>query len=267
MGLYVVASAKGSPGVTTTAVVLAGAWPVEPVLADLDPAGGDVALRYRDEAGAPLDPERGLLSLGAAVRRGSGETLLADHVQRVSGGLEVLTGVSSPSQVQGLGPAWLHLARLLGAAPERDVIADCGRLMPGSATVPVLQNADAVLLVARPTVEGLAHLRERLHSFSEVLQFGTYEAVPVGVALVTSYRDGRVVGDVQSILDRSRLPVTVLGILAEDEKAADAIRTGDGGRARKSLLVRSGAEVAERLHRLGRPRPQSQSQSVEWGVA
>jgi MinD-like ATPase involved in chromosome partitioning or flagellar assembly len=266
MGLYVIASAKGSPGVTTTSVVLAGAWPVEPVLADLDPAGGDVALRYRDEAGAPLDPDRGLLSLGAGVRRGSGEALLTDHVQRVSGGLQVLTGVTSPSQVQGLGPAWLHLARLLRSDPEgRDVIADCGRLMPGSATVPVLQNADAVLMVARPTVEGLAHLRERLHSFADVLQFGQYEAVPVGVALVASYRDGRVAGDVQSILERSRLPVSVLGIIAEDEKAAEAIRVGDGHRARKSLLVRSGAEVAERLHRLGRPAPTPQN--AEWGVA
>lgn len=263
MGLYVVASAKGSPGVTTTAVVLAGAWPAEPVLADLDPAGGDVALRYRDEAGVPLDPDKGLLSLGAAVRRGSSEVQLSDHVQRVSGGLEVLAGVSSPSQVQGLGPAWLHLARAMKIVPERDVIADCGRLMPGSATIPVLQHADAVLMIARPTVEGLSHLRERLHSFSETLQFGTYEAVPVGVALVTSYRDSRVVGDVQAILDRARLPVTVLGILAEDEKAAEAIRVGDGRRARKSLLLRSGADVADRLHRLAR----QQTQNAEWDVA
>lgn len=263
MGLYVIASAKGSPGVTTTAVALAGAWPVEPVLADLDPAGGDVALRYRDEAGVPLDPDRGLLSLGAAVRRGSSDVRLSDHVQRVSGGLEVLAGVSSPSQVQGLGPAWLHLARAMRVVPDRDVIADCGRLMPGSATLPVLQHADAVLMLARPTIEGLSHLRERLHSFSETLQFGTYEAVPVGVALVTPYRDSGVVGEVQAILDRSRLPVSVLGILAEDEKAAEAIRVGDGRRARKSLLLRSAADVAERLHRLTRP----QTQNAEWGVA
>jgi cellulose biosynthesis protein BcsQ len=265
VGLYVVASAKGSPGVTTSAVVLAGAWPVEPVLADLDPAGGDVALRYRDGAGVPLDPDRGLLSLGAAVRRGNSEVRLADHVQQVSGGLEVLAGVTSPSQVQGLGPAWLHLARAMRVVPDRDVIADCGRLMPGSATVPVLQHADAVLMLARPTLEGLSHLRERLHSLAETLQFGTHEAVPVGVALVTSYRDGRVVGDLQAILDRSRLPVTVLGILAEDEKAAEAIRVGDGRRAAKSLLLRSGAAVAERLYRLARP--VSQSETGEWGVA
>lgn len=264
MGLYVLAAAKGSPGVTTTAVALAGGWQGDPILADLDPAGGDIALRYRDQAGVPLDPDRGLLSLGAAVRRGSTEVQLADHVQMLSGGLEVLVGVVSPSQVQGLGPAWQHLARSLRGVPGRDVIADCGRLMPGSATVPVLQNADALLLIARPTVEGLSHLRERIRGFSEVLQLGTYDAVPVGVALVTSYRDSRVVGEVQAILDRARLPAWVLGILAEDEKAAEAIRTGDGRKARSSLLLRSAADIAERLRKLG---TQSAKATEDWGVA
>jgi MinD-like ATPase involved in chromosome partitioning or flagellar assembly len=264
MGLYVVAAAKGSPGVTTASVALAGAWQGDPILADLDPAGGDIALRYRDQAGVPLDPDRGLLSLGAAVRRGSTEVQLADHVQMLSGGLEVLVGVTSPSQVQGLGPAWQHLARSLRSVPGRDVIADCGRLMPGSATVPVLQNADALLLVARPTVEGLSHLRERIRGFSEVLQLGTYDAVPVGVALVTSYRDSRVVGEVQGILDRARLPAWVLGILADDDKAAEAVRTGDGRKARSSLLLRSAAGIAERLRKLG---TQSAKATEDWGVA
>jgi MinD-like ATPase involved in chromosome partitioning or flagellar assembly len=265
MGLYVLAAAKGSPGVTTTAVVLAGAWQGDPILADLDPAGGDIALRYRDQAGVPLDPDRGLLSLGAAVRRGSTEVQLSDHVQMLSGGLEVLVGVTSPSQVQGLGPAWQHLARSLRAVPGRDVIADCGRLMPGSATVPVLQNADAVLLIARPTVEGLSHLRERIRGFSEVLQLGTYDAVPVGVALITSYRDARVAGEVQGILDRARLPAGVLGLIAEDQKAAEAIRIGDGRRARQSLLLRSAADVADRLRKLGTQR--ARAATGEWGVA
>ncbi|HEY0474119.1 MAG TPA: hypothetical protein VGD34_20760 [Kribbella sp.] len=264
MGLYALAAAKGSPGVTTAAVALAGAWQGDPILADLDPAGGDIALRYRDQAGVPLDPDRGLLSLGAAVRRGSTEVQLADHVQMLSGGLEVLAGVTSPSQVQGLGPAWQHLARSLRSVPGRDVIADCGRLMPGSATVPVLQNADALLLIARPTVEGLSHLRERIRGFSEVLQLGTYDATPVGVALVASYRDARVVGEVQGILDRARLPAWVLGILDDDEKAAEAIRTGDGRRAGRSLLLRSAADIADRLRKLG---TQSAKATEDWGVA
>ncbi|GAA0608783.1 hypothetical protein HPO96_30855 [Kribbella sandramycini] len=264
MGLFVLAAAKGSPGVTTAAVALAGAWPGDPILADLDPAGGDIALRYRDQAGVPLDSERGLLSLGAAVRRGSTEVQLADHVQMLSGGLEVLVGVTSPSQVQGLGPAWQHLARLFRSVPGRDVIADCGRLMPGSATVPVLQNADALLLIARPTVEGLSHLREWIRGFSEVLRLGTYDAVPVGVALIASYRDTHVVGEVQAILDRARLQATVLGVLAEDVKAAAAIRAGAGRKARASLLVRSAADLTERLRRIAL---QNAKAAESWGVA
>lgn len=247
MGLYVLAAAKGSPGVTTSSVLLASIWPGEPILADLDTAGGDIALRYRDNSGAPLDPDHGLLSLGAAVRRGVAEVQLSDHVQRISGGLEVLAGVTSPDQVQGLGPTWQHLARSLRSVPGRDVIADCGRLTPGAATIPVLQSADAILMLARPTLEGLSHLRELIRGLAELLQLGGYDAVPVGVALIASYRDSRTPAEVQSILDQAGLRASVLGILAEDDKAATAIRTGDARRVRNSLLTRSGAEIRDRL--------------------
>ncbi|WP_432887917.1 hypothetical protein ACQPYH_06300 [Kribbella sp. CA-245084] len=247
MGLYVLAAAKGSPGVTTSSVVLASIWPGEPILADLDPAGGDIALRYRDSSGVPLDPDRGLLSLGAAVRRGVAEVQLSDHVQQIAGGLEVLTGVISPDQVQGLGPTWQHLARSLRSVPDRDVIADCGRLTPGAATIPVLQSADAVLMLARPTLEGLSHLRELIRGLAELLQLGGYDAVPVGVALIASYRDSRTPAEVQSILDQAGLRASVLGILADDAKAATAVRTGDSGRVRNSLLTRSAAEIRDRL--------------------
>lgn len=252
MGLYVVAAAKGSPGVTTSSVLLASIWPGEPILADLDPAGGDIALRYRDSSGVPLDPDRGLLSLGAAVRRGIAEAQLTDHVQRIAGGLDVLTGVSSPDQVQGLGPTWQHLARSLRSVPGRDVIADCGRLAPGAATVPVLQSADAILMLARPTLEGLSHLRELIRGLAELLQLGGYDAVPVGIALIASYRDARTPGEVQSIMDQAGLRASVLGILAEDDKAAAAIRTGDSRRVRNSLLTRSAADIGDRLRAIRR---------------
>lgn len=264
MGLFVLAAAKGSPGVTTSAVVLAGVWPGDPILADLDPAGGDIALRYRDATGAPLDPDRGLLSLGAAVRRGNTEVLVTDHVQQISGGLDVLVGVSSPSQVQGLGPTWQHLAGALRSVPGRDVIADCGRLMPGSATVPVLQNADAVLMIARPTLEGLSHLRERIR---EVMQLGSY--VPVGVALIASYRERRTIPDVQAVLDQAGLPARVLGVFAEDEKAAYAVQIGDSRRARQSLLLRSATSITDGLRALTamRSAPAVVPQEQAWGVS
>jgi MinD-like ATPase involved in chromosome partitioning or flagellar assembly len=108
--LVAFASAKGSPGVTTTAAALGSVWPADVVVADMDPAGGDLALRLRAPQERPLDPERGLLSLAAAARRGLEPGEIAAHTQTTDGGLDVLTGVSSPEQVTGIGPVWPAVA-------------------------------------------------------------------------------------------------------------------------------------------------------------
>ena len=65
MSLVALVSAKGSPGVTTTALALAGTWPENRrvLLAELDPAGGDLAPRF----GLHADP--GVVQLGSAFRR------------------------------------------------------------------------------------------------------------------------------------------------------------------------------------------------------
>lgn len=69
MGLLAVASAKGSPGVTTAAMLIGGLWPRPSVVVECDPAGGDIATRMPSVTGDPLDPQLGLLSLVAAGRR------------------------------------------------------------------------------------------------------------------------------------------------------------------------------------------------------
>src|SRR5687768_10756897 len=165
MTLVVVASAKGAPGVTTATVALAALTPGA-IVADLDPDGGDIALRYRREDDTPLDPDVGLLSLAASLRRDHTEAVsqtesVDEHLQVTAGGLDVLLGVSGPEQAVGLGPLWAPLARAL-AGTGRTVFADCGRLGPASPAMPVLMQADAVLLLARAELEELAHLRERL---------------------------------------------------------------------------------------------------------
>ena len=65
MPLIVVASDKGSPGVTTTAITLAAVWPRRALLAELDPSGGDpgdhAELPDVGQGGARLAfPDRGL---------------------------------------------------------------------------------------------------------------------------------------------------------------------------------------------------------------
>ena len=249
MALYALASAKGAPGTTVTALALAAVWPTDPVVADMDPAGSDLTWWCRTPQGDPLDVNRGLLSLGAGVRRGADEVDLDEHLQDVDGGIRVLAGVASPGQVAGLGAAWSAIPSVYSRY-RSDVIADCGRIVPGSASLPVLQRADAVLFVVRPTVEGMAHLRERLLSLREVLETGA-GSVPVGVAVVTSYRDTRSAPDLQQLLDSHGLRARVLGVIAQDDRAADSLRGVRWTRGvRTSLLFRSAAEVAGGLQTL-----------------
>jgi cellulose biosynthesis protein BcsQ len=249
MALYALASAKGSPGTTIAAMALATVWPTDPVLADLDPSGGDLTWRCRTPDGEPLATDRGLLSLGASVRRGAHEAVLEEHLQLISGGVEVLAGVDSASQVAGLGAAWGQLSTVFKSY-HADVLADCGRVVPGSASLPLLQKADAVLFVVRPGIEGVAHLRDRLKSLRTTIDIGGIDGPPVGIAAVTSYRDTRSVPDLQQLLDSERLDVSVLGVLADDPKAADALRGVGYARSSRSLLIRSAADLSGRLAEL-----------------
>ena len=70
MALITVASAKGSPGVTTTSLAMGALWPRQVLVAECDAAGADIPLRMSAEDGGVLDAERGLLSLAAAGRKG-----------------------------------------------------------------------------------------------------------------------------------------------------------------------------------------------------
>lgn len=254
MGLYAVCSAKGSPGISTASVALGMAWAGPAVVADLDPAGGDLSLRYRDREGRPLDPDRGLMSLAAAVRRGSEGADVQDHLQAAGGRLPLLVGVTRPEQVTALGTSWQHVARSLATMPGYDVLADCGRVLPGSATMPVLTQADAILILTRPTMEELYHLRERLRGLTEIMRLRDLDAVPVGVAVLAGDRDRASVPDVQQVIAAAGLPATVLGAFALDPKSASALRYGLDVSTRKSLLLRSAAALGESLRKLAATR-------------
>ena len=246
MSVISLASAKGSPGATMTGLALASQWPTPTTLADVDPAGGDLVWRARGVSGGPLDPDRGLMTLAAAARRGASETTLADHVQQTSLGVPVLLGVPSPEQLSGLGGVWTQLTDIL-AAHETDVVVDCGRVSAGSPALSVLLKADAVLFVARPDLEGTAHLRQLLHTLSGPLRLNEWGGPPVGVALTTSYRDTAVVGDLQRLLDSEGLSARVLGIVADDPKGAAILSSTRAGSVSKTLLGRSANDLARQL--------------------
>ena len=249
MALIAFASAKGSPGVSVSVAGLAHLWPTRAVVADLDPAGGDTGLRYRTDNGDPLNPSTGLLSLGAAVRSGQA-ALLEDHLQTTAGGMRTLVGVTTPGQVLGLGPAWQHIAATLRRSNEYDVLADCGRLTPGSPAMAIVDQADAVVLIGRGELEDIAHLRERLRGLQGSLHLGSIDATPTGIALVAPASESRGLADAEQLLASAGLPVRGLGIIAKDPKAADALRTESGRNIRRSVLVRSLYDLAGRINDL-----------------
>ena len=236
MALLALASTKGSPGVSTLALALAGLLPWPSLVADLDPAGSDLALRLPAADGRPLDPDLGLLSLGAAVRRGG--VNVADHVQQLSGGLPVLVGMSTPEQGSGLGPVWAHVAAALAAHPGT-VVADCGRIGSGPVTLPVLAAADAVLLVARAATDQLGHLRERVRALHEEIRRTTGTGPNLGVVLIAPERTRRAGPDVQRLLDAAGLPARVVGVVADDPRGAGVLYGTARGAAGRTTLIRS----------------------------
>ena len=113
--------------------------------------------------------------------------------------------------------------------------------------MPVFTGADVVVLVTRPDISGTAHLRERLRSLRTSLGIGGPGGKPVGIVVRTPYRDTRSAADLQQLLDAERMGVTVLGIVAEEPKAAKIISGERVGQLRKTLLGRSAAQLAQRL--------------------
>lgn len=149
MALIVLAADKGAPGVTTAAVAIAAVWPRPVMLAECDPAGGDLVYRLPAEDGGMLNPARGLLSLAATARRGLRAEQVWEHTQRLVGGLDVLAGLAGAEQARGLTWLWSPLGRafagLPGGVPGGDV-----RQTDGAETPPAGPSGSGAWAVAGP---------------------------------------------------------------------------------------------------------------------
>jgi hypothetical protein len=162
MALIAVLSGKGSPGTTVTALACTLAWSRRTILAECDPAGGDIAAGYLREV--PLG-ERGLAQLTASAHRQRlAQDLWAQLVDLDPGHGSAMTrlllpGLSDPAQAAGVAPGWEHLAQLFhsleAGTPGYEVIADCGRLTTAYPPKPIVASADVVLLVLRLTLPSI----------------------------------------------------------------------------------------------------------------
>jgi Mrp family chromosome partitioning ATPase len=245
MPLVALASMKASPGVTTTALALAAAWPVRPrrrLLIEADPSGGDLG----PWLGVP--PVPGLTSLAAAARHDHRQGLIWQHAQELAGGLHV---VVAPT---GAGQAAVCLATLAGTgvlAPftrgPAVAVADCGRLDPGSPAMDVAAQATVTLLLVRPQVSELSHLAPRI---TELINAG----LRLGVLLAPAGRrpPAEAVYGAREIAATLRIPVHA-SLPGDIRTAAGLIASRGALPAGKPPLAQAAAGLAAVLDADTRP--------------
>ncbi|HET6953761.1 MAG TPA: hypothetical protein VFI47_25525, partial [Acidimicrobiales bacterium] len=238
MGTIAFASAKGSPGVTTTVAALAATWPRERNLhvVELDPSGGDLVVRF------DLTLEPGLVTLAAAGRRDLDADLYLAHTQELPGdgsddAAPVRRVLPAPVAAEQAGVALTALrgsmVRVLGSL-DGDVLIDCGRLDPTSPAVDVATGADLLVMVARPVVAEVHHLAARLASLR-----------PRALSLLLVGDRPYSVSDVATAVG-----ATPLGTLPADDRAASVLTVGHPNALRmlrRSRLLRDARAVAEGL--------------------
>jgi hypothetical protein len=243
MAYVAFASAKASPGVTTSVTALAATWPRDRdlVVAELDPAGGDLGVRF------DLATEPGLVTLAAAGRRELDRSTFVGHTQALPFAAPTTTDGDPRAGVRRVlvGPvaadqAGAALAALRGALPGvlsslgADALVDCGRLDPNSVAHDIVTEADLLVVVARPVVAEVHHLAARLAA----LRPRSQSLLLVGDRPYSVAEVAEAVG------------ASPLGTLPLDERAATALGVGrpSGPRAlRRSRLLREARALAEGL--------------------
>jgi len=157
MALIVLTSANGSPGVTTSALGLALAWPRPTVLVDADPTGS-LAIPAGYFRGGQLPTDLTVVDLAMSHRQGT----LADDLPRMlmpipSSNVQFLCGPRRHNQARSLDNLWEPLAGAFKALERngQDVIVDAGRLGLEGSPLKLLAAADLALLVTRSTLPAL----------------------------------------------------------------------------------------------------------------
>ena len=159
----VITSGKAAPGVSTASWALALSWPRPVILADCDPAGGDLAAGL---LAGRVTQDRGLLSWSSQARRGTpalaAAGMLAAHAVEVPEHPNVWLLPGFTNMTQGYSftdDVWQRLAlaleRVLGSARS----GRAGRHRPaGRGSGPAGRccgAADQVLVAVRPSVRSV----------------------------------------------------------------------------------------------------------------
>jgi hypothetical protein len=235
MAVIALTSAKGSPGASTAALAFCLAWKSRTILAECDPAGGDLLSGYLGRLTLPAD--RGLLQLTMADTRDNlaGEfwgqlvDLDAPHHRRLA-----LPGITSPGQAATLRPTWPRLAAYFAGLeytdPSYDVIADCGRLVPSDAPWPLFQRSDLILMTIRPvSLRNVAPVWPALGELRRDLIEAGVSLSRLGLLLIGGGGYGR-----RDIEERLQCPV--VAELPFDTRTATALTDGRRLKGSRDLL-------------------------------
>ncbi|GAA1371902.1 ParA family protein [Catellatospora chokoriensis] len=234
MTLIAIVSAKGSPGASTAALAFTLTWPSPVMLAECDPAGGDLLAGYL--ARYELPANRGVLPLASAALRGTAEAELAGNLIDLDAPRQqrmALPGLTEPAQSATLDLAWTSLGEFFARMAAQVVIADCGRLSAAHPPWALLAKADLVLLALRPhSLRTVSPAMSAVTAMRRQLPAGFVEN-SLGLLLIGGGIGGREVS--------RHLGVPVVASLPWDTSTAGAL-CGDGrGRRRAPLMRRSAA--------------------------
>ena len=250
MSVIAFASAKGSPGVTTTVLALAWVWPhIAPgrrvVVVDADVAGGGVATGYLQGAASS---GRGILSL-ATGRSADAVASFWDSLMALDddGSRLLLAGVTDPAQARVVENSWTPLAGVLdqldSADAPVDVLVDLGRLGTANEAVALRQRADLMLLVMTSSLTSVATARPALRRLiDERVAAGRGPAVVA--SMVVGERQPYSSAEIGEVLGSP-----VMATIVEDSSTASVFSRGTapGARFGRSPLMRSASAAAEQI--------------------
>ena len=226
-------SVRGSPGVTSWALLLAAGWPAifdtDRVVLEADVDGGVLGARY----GLGVDP--GVVSLIAAMRRsGQPQVPVADHGRAAADRVWLVPG---PETAERAHSVWTGTAEAVAAglaADDRVWFVDAGRVDASSAVLPFVAAAKLTVLLCRSAHEDVVQVPSRL----EALGIDG----PKSAVLVV----GKLRHSVDELAAFFGTP-TVWNVDESTELPELAAAVMRPGRARRSWLWRSAVELSARV--------------------
>ncbi|SDY76676.1 MinD-like ATPase involved in chromosome partitioning or flagellar assembly [Modestobacter sp. DSM 44400] len=250
MTVIALTSARGAPGVTTTALALTMTWPRPVLLLEADVSGSSSILA--GYLGGTRSHDRGLIDLALAHRSGTLFTGLQQSSVDLPGSKKwLLPGLVSPAQAGNLRPVWDPLATVLSGLEREgmDVIIDAGRLGAEHAPMPLLRQAEVTLLVTRTTLPAIAATRARAKLLAEDLAQQGTGSDGFGLLLI---------GDGQPYSAReivTAVGVPVIASIGWDPVHAEVYSVGTPARRLEtSVLTRSVTAAASSIQQLATSR-------------